>query len=325
VLSSFGAGHRILANGIEDEPITLDSDNKLDNDDSDLYAKHTSHSLNSERQDNDGFNLENPHILPNYTVNAQDDHDIDIDNTKLLHPTKRQRSASPLCNSIFRHAGTPPLSYNEDWDGGRKNINNSDRIELEDDDMYFKRQRLSDTPGGRNSLNRRNERLQRCPSPISEEDEDDRTLSSSANGEPAGTTRATPAYEPTPPTEPQLCLQVIDDDQDWEVRQIIGKEEVDGVLHYMVDWHPTLIPEESLGHAKELVDKFEARLQSQRRVKSGQRGPGLKRGERAVAKADAPSAERRRNREAGLRSKLEAGYPQPSQHTSSVADDLLLP
>ena len=30
------------------------------------------------------------------------------------------------------------------------------------------------------------------------------------------------------------------------------------VLHYVVDWHPTIMVGHSLGHAKELVDKFEA-------------------------------------------------------------------
>jgi len=67
-----------------------------------------------------------------------------------------------------------------------------------------------------------------------------------------------------PPTELQLAVQAIDDNQDWEVRKIIGKEDVDGVRHYLVDWSPTLVPEHWLGHAKELVDGFEARLLAQR-------------------------------------------------------------
>ena len=44
--------------------------------------------------------------------------------------------------------------------------------------------------------------------------------------------------------------------QDWEVRKIIGKEDISGVLHYLVEWSPTLAPGHLLGHAKELVDKF---------------------------------------------------------------------
>jgi hypothetical protein len=42
-----------------------------------------------------------------------------------------------------------------------------------------------------------------------------------------------------------------------------------------------------LGHTKELVDKFEARLRAQRGAKNGRRGRGLKRGERVVVVADA--------------------------------------
>lgn len=62
---------------------------------------------------------------------------------------------------------------------------------------------------------------------------------------------------------------MINADQDWEDREIVGKEDIDGVLQYMVDWHPTLMPEHSLGNANKVVDKFEARLQAQRKLKSG--------------------------------------------------------
>ncbi|KUJ06153.1 uncharacterized protein LY89DRAFT_436873 [Mollisia scopiformis] len=64
----------------------------------------------------------------------------------------------------------------------------------------------------------------------------DRTLS------PVSTARTSPASA-CAPTKSQLCQQIIDTDQDWEVRGIIGREDIDGVLHYMVDWHPTLLPE----------------------------------------------------------------------------------
>lgn len=32
------------------------------------------------------------------------------------------------------------------------------------------------------------------------------------------------------------------------------------MLHYLVVWSETLVPEQSLGHVKELLDEFEARL-----------------------------------------------------------------
>jgi hypothetical protein len=47
------------------------------------------------------------------------------------------------------------------------------------------------------------------------------------------------------------------------------------VLHYIVDWHPTLMPEHSLGNVKEQVDKFEARLQAQRKIENRRARPGL--------------------------------------------------
>jgi len=63
---------------------------------------------------------------------------------------------------------------------------------------------------------------------------DDKTLSSSANSDLASTARTSPISE-SAATESQPCPQVIDADQDWEARQVIGKENVDGVLHYLVD------------------------------------------------------------------------------------------
>ena len=62
---------------------------------------------------------------------------------------------------------------------------------------------------------------------------------------------------------------MIDADQDWEVHKIIGREYVNGVLHYLVDWHLTLEPEHLLGHGKELVDEFKARLEEEREAKGG--------------------------------------------------------
>jgi hypothetical protein len=83
--------------------------------------------------------------------------------------------------------------------------------------------------------------------------------------------------------ESQLCCsQEIDTNRDWEVRKIVGKEYINGILYYWVDWYRTLEPEDVLEHAKELVDDFEARLQGAYGVKGGRGRPGLKRGERVV-------------------------------------------
>jgi hypothetical protein len=99
------------------------------------------------------------------------------------------------------------------------------------------------------------------------------------------------AYESALPTEPQLAARAIDDNRHWEVHEIIGKEDIGGVLHYLVNWSPTLEPEHSLGHAKESVDKFEARLRAKRGDKNKRGRLGLK---RAVIEADESSSQQQK-------------------------------
>jgi hypothetical protein len=65
--------------------------------------------------------------------------------------------------------------------------------------------------------------------------------------------------------------EVADGKQEWDIRDIIGKEVVDGEVHYLVEWSATLVPKYELGKAKVLVDKFEARLQAQCRQMGGKR------------------------------------------------------
>jgi hypothetical protein len=79
------------------------------------------------------------------------------------------------------------------------------------------------------------------------------------------------------------AAQVVDATQYWEIRDIIGKKNVAGKIHYLVDWCPTLVPERSLRSTEELVDEFEARLRTQLKSKNGRGGGlGLKQGERAA-------------------------------------------
>ena len=47
----------------------------------------------------------------------------------------------------------------------------------------------------------------------------------------------------------------VDGRQEWEVLNIIGKEDADGVVHYLVEWNPTLMPKYALKNAKEMVKK----------------------------------------------------------------------
>jgi hypothetical protein len=85
------------------------------------------------------------------------------------------------------------------------------------------------------------------------------TLNISVDRKPVNTARAAPAaFKSAPSTEPRLAEQVIDDNQDWELCKINGKEDVDGALHNLVEWASTLEPKHSLGHAKKLSDEFES-------------------------------------------------------------------
>jgi hypothetical protein len=58
----------------------------------------------------------------------------------------------------------------------------------------------------------------------------------------------------------QQVAEVADGKQEWEICNIIGKEVVDGEVHYLVEWSATLMPKCELGKAMGLVDKFEACL-----------------------------------------------------------------
>lgn len=82
------------------------------------------------------------------------------------------------------------------------------------------------------------------------------------------------------------ALEIINTNQNWEVNKIIGKKYVNGVLHYLVKWCPTLEPVHLLEHAKELVDEFEARRLVERKDKKGHMRSGIKRGNQAVIEAD---------------------------------------
>jgi hypothetical protein len=65
------------------------------------------------------------------------------------------------------------------------------------------------------------------------------------------------------------------------------------VLHYLVEWCPTLEPVHSLEHAKELVDEFEVRLLALRKDKV-QMGPGVKRDGQAVMEADVSGGQQKK-------------------------------
>jgi hypothetical protein len=205
------------------------------------------------------------------------DDESGIDSNTSPHPAKRQRSISPCSNP---NTDTPPLSHSEHVERGRGSSDGSDSGESGDDNNLPKRRKLSDPPGDRNALSSHSGQSQHSSS-ISEDPEEHRADGSES------TARTTPGvFDSASLTKPQLCPEVIDPSEDWEVRKIIGKEYVDGILHYLVEWCPTLEPEHSLGHAKELVDEFKARLQALRNDKEGRMGPAVKRDGHPVVGAD---------------------------------------
>jgi hypothetical protein len=84
---------------------------------------------------------------------------------------------------------------------------------------------------------------------------------------------------------PQVA-EVADNKQEWEICDIVGKEVVDGVPHYWVQWSVTLVPKSEMGKARALVARFEAGLRAQHKQKGGKgRGRLLpsKPGKQAVA------------------------------------------
>jgi hypothetical protein len=70
-----------------------------------------------------------------------------------------------------------------------------------------------------------------------------------------------------PGRPPQVA--VADNKQEWEICDIVGKEDVDGVPHYWVQWSITLVPKSEMGKARALVARFEAGLRAQPKQKGG--------------------------------------------------------
>jgi hypothetical protein len=84
------------------------------------------------------------------------------------------------------------------------------------------------------------------------------------------TSNASAALRSTELGEPQPVDRVTDAGQEWEIRSIIGRQKVNGVVQYWVEWEPTWMPESELMGARELVHEFEARLQVPRENTIGQ-------------------------------------------------------
>ncbi|PVH67793.1 hypothetical protein DL98DRAFT_264836 [Cadophora sp. DSE1049] len=226
----------------------------------------------------DTFDMEHLPLHSTRTIYEHGDGGNSIDKARPHQTIKRQRSNSPPSTSTSLDSITSLLPRNEDEEGSRELITNSGKSRA--DDICSKRRKVS-TSQGRWKVSRNNP-SQSSP-PVSDDDEDSEggggTFSISLDARLTSSSRSNTASGVTSPAELQVCPVVTDVDPDWDVREIIGKEDLDGVSYYLVDWHPTLLPAHTLGHAKELVDRFEARIRAQRGVnnKRGRLGSKIKR------------------------------------------------
>jgi hypothetical protein len=88
-----------------------------------------------------------------------------------------------------------------------------------------------------------------------------------------GSPPTTPTAESANTGKSQGGIAVIDPDQEWEIRNIVGRKIVGGQVQYLVEWQTTRICESDLGNSRELIDEFEADLkQGQQEVISRSNG-----------------------------------------------------
>ena len=268
----------MLAHTVIDKPIVLE---RLEDRDDNLDITNALYTVDGEKLSHDGALDLNILSMPfNPSAGKLEDGGNDggdIDNNTSPCPARRQKSASPRCEPDLRRTITSPLPHNQDVEISAEIADGSDSNDSGNDNFSSKRRKLSGSPGGRTTLSSDSGR---SPS-ISEDQEVDGaggSLNISVDDNLAGTARTTlDVFESTYPTEPQMFPEVVEASRDWEVSKIIGKEYVNGVLHYLVKWCPTLEPVHSLEHAKGLVDEFEARLTALRKDKGGRVGLGAKR------------------------------------------------
>jgi hypothetical protein len=173
---------------------------------------------------------------------GSDDGDNDIDNNISPHSVKRQRSGSPCCEPNLHHSSKPPLPYHEDEESSIANACGTGSNDSGGDRFSSKRQKLSDFLGSRTTLSSHNTQSLYSLSPALEESEEpednvtDVSTSIPVEDNLTSTARTTPEISVSSSLrKPQLSLELEDTSQDWEVREVIGKEYVHGVLHYIVE------------------------------------------------------------------------------------------
>jgi hypothetical protein len=98
--------------------------------------------------------------------------------------------------------------------------------------------------------------LHMTPTPAAQE------LPAALDGQPG--ILAAPSLMKSNLDDPEQPPQVVaaDDKQEWEICDIVGKEDINGVPHYWVWWSVTLVSKCEMGEAKALVARFEAELRA---------------------------------------------------------------
>ena len=47
--------------------------------------------------------------------------------------------------------------------------------------------------------------------------------------------------------------EAVDADQEWDIYDVVGKEDVNGVVYYLVEWNPTLVSKYALKNASHFL------------------------------------------------------------------------
>jgi hypothetical protein len=278
----------------------LGSDDGPEGGEDDFDNTYTPIALDGEQPGNDALDLDTlPSPFSRSAGNeledvGMDDGDNDIGNNIASRGAKRQRSVSPCCEPNLDITSTPLLPHRDNGESSTAVACGTGSDESGGHRVLSKRRKLPDFLGSRTTSSSNNTQSPHSLSPEledSEKPEDDGTdISTSLSVEDniiISTAGTTPELSVSASLrKPQLSPELEDSSQDWEVRQIIGKEYVDGVLHYMVEWCPTLQPKHSLENAKELVDEFEARLRALRKDKERRVGPSVKRDRQLTMEGD---------------------------------------
>lgn len=287
----------ILAHILIDKPIVVDSESRLEDRDDDLDHTRTLRTLDSEPLCHDALNLDILHSPFKRLADKIEDGDNDngkngMNSNVSRSVAKRQRPSSPRCEPDLRHTSTPSFPQHEDVESNAEKAAVGDADEPGEDDFLWKGPKHSDILGSSTTLSSHSRQPPNSFPPASEDPEGDGADVSESEDNLASTARTTPDISEAPClTKPQLYPEVAEPGREWEVRKVIGKEYVEGVLHYMVEWCPTLEPANDLEHAKEAVDEFEAF----RKDSEGQRKLGVKRdGQKAIGHEVATGQQKKR-------------------------------